>query len=271
MHIIFLHGFDSNLLEFRYLPAHFAGERVNVHYVDVLGWGLTDYPTDFEYTPSAKRAHVHAFVQKLIPRDAHVYLAGASLGGAVAIDYVLQHPDFVKGLILIDAQAYMDRPKSFMSALPFVAELGSEVLRSTWLRKQGINMSYQSKGLRESDDVLRIGSLHCRQPGWKEATASFVRNEGYILSQRVKEIQIPTIVLWGEYDRVLPIAHAERFQRDLRDGRLVWVRDSGHSPHIEQGEIVAGEIIEFVTEVERRTMDTGVQQRLHETQSLPKH
>lgn len=247
--LIFLHGFDSNLLEFRYMLRMLDEAPFESHFIDILGWGLTERPiTDgFSYGPLAKRLHLQAYIDKFAS-NREIILVGTSIGGAVAIDYTLNSERSIDGLMLIDAQAFIDKKESFMTKLPGVADFGAEVLRSQWLRKMAIEMAYHSD-LFKNEDTLRISRLHCWTSGWKEATVDFVRGAGYCLSGNVADVNVPTRVLWGENDRVLPKADAGKFQQCIPDCSLEFVKDCGHSPHIEKPHIVAEAIGGFIEEL----------------------
>lgn len=245
--LLFLHGFDSNLLEYRFILPLMRLANVDAHYIDLLGWGLTERPVSstFHYGPTERRLHLRSYIDRFLHPDQSVFIIGASIGGAVAVDYALDAERQVDGLVLINAQIFADRPKSSLSNFPGVASLGAKVLRSDWLRRIAIDMSYHSPQFKQ-DDVLRIGGLHCRQPGWTEATEDMLRNEGYCLKQRVDQIQTPTLALWGQHDRVLPKQDASLFQQTIRNCRFQYIQESGHSPHIENPTVVADAILEFV-------------------------
>lgn len=102
---VLLHGFDSSNLEFRrFLPLLSA--VADVYAVDLAGWGFTDAgfaaAPDTPLGPAQKRAHLRAFIDRVVGRP--VTLLGTSLGGSVAIDYAVSHPEDVQRLVLVDAQ-----------------------------------------------------------------------------------------------------------------------------------------------------------------------
>lgn len=244
--LVFLHGFDSNLLEYRYVFSELVDAPVRAHYVDILGWGLTERPIDaeFSYGPRSKREHLHAFIEHMCGTGA-LYLVGASVGGAVAIDYALTFPNRVAGLVLVDAQAFIEKKESAMMKIPGMAGIGAEILRSDWLRRLAINLSYENKRFK-TDDVLRIGGLHCRMPGWKEAAVDFIKGEGYCVRDKVANINCRTLVIWGENDRVLPKANANKFVDTIHGCQLHFVTECGHSPHIEKPTLLTRHILQFV-------------------------
>ena len=250
--LLFLHGFDSNLLEYRYMLPMVEDVPYDVHFLDILGWGFTERPvsTSFSYSPASKREHLRAFIEQVIKKK-EIVLVGASLGAAVAIDFALQYPDLVSALVLVDGQAFTDKPKSIFLQLPGFAELGVQILRSRWLRSLAVQLSYESKELK-CENTLRIGGLHCEGEGWQEAALDFVKQEGYCLSKRVGEIQCPVLVLWGENDRVLPKGDAQQFVEVISNCRLEYIRESGHCPHIEKPSDVTQAILKFVSELPAR-------------------
>lgn len=102
---VLLHGFDSSCLEFRRFHPLLSALG-DVYAVDLAGWGFTDCGFDRNpeqaLGPAQKRAHLRAFLQQVVGRPAA--LVGTSLGGTVAIDYAVNHPEDVERLVLIDAQ-----------------------------------------------------------------------------------------------------------------------------------------------------------------------
>lgn len=245
--LLFLHGFDSNLLEFRHIFTSVNDEPIECHFIDLLGWGLTERPESpgFSYGPEAIRLHLEGYLDQFATNDRSVVLVGASIGGAVAIDYLFHSQRRIDALILIDAQAFTDKKRSRVSGIRQVAEMGANILRSKWLRKMAVDLAYYSKSFK-NEDTVRIGSLHCQSPRWKESTVSFVQGEGYCLSGKVGHIDVPTLVLWGRQDRVLPKEDAQKFQKAIRNCSLTYIEQCGHVPHVEKPLVVTRAILKFV-------------------------
>lgn len=179
--VVFLHGFDSNLLEFRRLvPFMTSNTEIASYHVDLLGWGFTSKPDGLSYSVDQKRQHLRSWIKQVVG-DVPLVLAGASIGGAVAIDYALAYPSEVSKLVLIDAQAYTDKIESpYMQYIPWLASFGAQVLKAKWLRRIAVRLSYETSSL-ISEDTLNIGRLHCLTPGWENATVQFVRSQHHSL------------------------------------------------------------------------------------------
>lgn len=78
-----------------------------------------------------------------------------------------------------------------------------------------------------------------------------MQSGGYALSTRIKNIQQPTLILWGRDDGILDPSYAQRFLEEIPNSELVWVDECGHSPHLEQPQCVCDAIINFLTSTEQ--------------------
>jgi hypothetical protein len=171
--LVFIHSFDSNLLEFRRIWPLLKHASATSYAVDVLGWGFTSKPGHLAYSVEEKRGHLRSFVKQVIG-DSPVVFVGASVGGAVAMDFALKYPEDVSQLVLIGAQAFVNKESSpILEKIKPLASLGAAVLKARWLRRIAVRLSYVSPELKNEDSV-RVGRLHTLTPGWDHATEKFV-------------------------------------------------------------------------------------------------
>ncbi|GMH45055.1 hypothetical protein BSKO_13012 [Bryopsis sp. KO-2023] len=245
--VCLLHGFDSSSLDFRRLKP-LLSEKLSTWAVDLIGWGFSDYEIfrddgRTELGPKQKREHLYNFWKTMIKRPMVLY--GSSLGGAVAVDFALEHPEAVDSLVLQSAQGFIDGIGP-MSVMPgFVTRIGVGLLKTDFLRRSATEMCYYD-GKFASEDAVRLGSLHVDFPGWTEANMSFMRSGGYSLSERIKEIQQKTLIIWGRQDELLEPAYAERFNSEIQDSKLVWLDECGHAAFLEKAEEVADAVFDHV-------------------------
>lgn len=264
--LLLIHGFDSSCMEFRRLRPRLAERNLESWSVDLLGWGFTD-PTpcfgaledDANHPigpvgcgPEAKTKHLHAFwTQHLQGRP--MVLLGASLGGAAALHFALRHPEAVEALVLVDAQGFIEGIGP-MATLPTpFAKLGLQVLKSVPLRDIANRMAYFNKEQYATQEARDIGRLHCLLPHWEEANLSFMQSGGYSISSDIERVFQETLVLWGEQDTILEPRYAMQFQQTLPNATLRWIKESGHVPHLEQPEMTAQAIEEFLQSLPART------------------
>jgi pimeloyl-ACP methyl ester carboxylesterase len=76
---------------------------------------------------------------------------------------------------------------------------------------------------------------------------AFTKSGGYsaFRFKKLAEILQPTLILWGDSDRILGIRDANRFKLAIPNSKLIWIKDCGHVPHLEQPQITAQRILEF--------------------------
>lgn len=249
--ILLLHGFDSSVLEFRRLLPLLV-EQSETWAVDLLSFGFTDRRPDLPVTPAAIKAHLYAFWQTQINRP--VTLVGASMGGAVAIDFALTHPDCVAQLVLLDSAGFAQGPDLSRLMVPPLGLLATAFLRNANVRRRISESAYCDRTLNTPDAQL-CASLHVKQPGWSQATIAFTRSGGYsnAFGDRIAQISQPTLIVWGKADRILGTDDAERFANAIATNQLVWIEQCGHVPHLEKPQQVAAAIQAFRASLPTRT------------------
>lgn len=240
--ILLLHGFDSSVLEFRRLLPLLANQN-DTWAVDLLGFGFTERMANLALNPIAIKTHLYCFWQALIGQP--VILVGASMGGAAAIDFALTYPEVVQKLVLIDSAGFTSGSAMGKLMFPPLDRLATEFLRNPRVRNSISRAAYKNKRLASVDAQL-CAALHLNTPGWNQALIAFTKSGGYTsFKDKLEQIQQPTLILWGESDRILGIKDADKFQQAIPYSKLVWIKDCGHVPHLEQPQITAKHILRF--------------------------
>ncbi|KAL2612992.1 hypothetical protein R1flu_024684 [Riccia fluitans] len=242
--LLLLHGFDSSALEWRRLFPLLEAGGVETHAVDILGWGFNTTGDVTSFGVDAKREHLYEYWKTYIRKP--VVLVGASLGGSIAIDFAVAHPDAVEKLVLIDAQGFAEGVGNMATFPKLLAYAGIALLKSVPLRTYAFYMAFYKTTLNAMLDGMRVGRLHCLLPGWADASVSFMLSGGYNVASKIPEVQQETLVIWGEHDKILPREYAERFQKELPRSQLELVKEAGHIPHVEQPSAVADLILNFM-------------------------
>lgn len=265
--LILLHGFDSSCLEYRRLGPQLAAQGIDAYAVDILGWGYTQLEDVDSFSADAKIEALKGFVKTMFGGDSSFCVAGASLGGAASIELAAAlsiGPDYLEdfnpdetwesdgmpscaGLVLIDAQGFVDGVGP-MAMLPKpLAKIGVGVLKSVPLRNAANKMSYYDVDKFATEDAQVIGRLHTLRDGWSDAMVSFMQSGGFSPSAKVSKINSPALVLWGRQDGILDgTEFANKFVEELPDAELKWIEECGHVPHLEQPEVTASAILNFL-------------------------
>jgi pimeloyl-ACP methyl ester carboxylesterase len=262
--LLLVHGFDSSSLEYRRLGPKLASLGIDVYCVDLLGWGYTQLgdASVKSYSAKAKVEALSGF-WKVVGNNDEVVVGGASLGGAAVIEFAAENivrgsrndgndieddgEGFVRGAVLIDAQGFVDGigPMSFLPAP--LARAGIKVLQSIPLRQSANRMSYYDVETYATEDAQKIGRLHCLREGWEDGMLSFMQSGGFRPKEKVSKIDVPTLVLWGRQDGILDGKEfAIKFVDSMPNAQLRWIEECGHVPHLEQPELTAQYIAEFL-------------------------
>jgi pimeloyl-ACP methyl ester carboxylesterase len=243
--ILLLHGFDSSVLEFRRLLPILA-EKQETWAIDLLGFGFTERNPKLKFSPSAIATHLYYSWKTLIGQP--VILVGASMGGAAAIDFTLTYPQAVEKLVLIDSAGFTAGPAMGKFLFPPLGYLATEFLRNPNIR-QRISINAYCNPSFASVDAQLCAALHLQMSSWAQALIAFTKSGGYgSFSKKLSEIQQATLILWGDSDRILGTADAEKFAGAIAKSKLNWIPNCGHVPHLEQPEITAQHILNFITE-----------------------
>jgi len=180
-------------------------------------------------------------------------LVGASLGGAIALDFAAAYPDAVKSLVLIDAQGFIDGAGPMGGFPKPLARLGVKLLGSKPLRQLANELSYFDKPRFATEDAMLIGRLPVLCPGWEDSNLDYMSTGGFSPSALVPKVTCPTLVLWGEADKILdPKLYAQRFVDEMPNAKLTMVPECGHVPHLEQPGFTVSAIAGFLGATETK-------------------
>jgi pimeloyl-ACP methyl ester carboxylesterase len=240
--ILLVHGFDSSVFEYRRLLPLLA-QKNETWAVDLLGFGFTERAAGLPFSQKAIGSHLYYFWKTLISQP--VILVGASMGGAAAIDFTLNHPEAVKKLVLIDSAGFAVTSNKGKFLIPPLGYLATSFLRNPKIRQKISVNAYFDKTL-ASVDAQTCAALHLEMPNWNQALIAFTKSGGYGgFGQKLSQIQQQTLILWGKQDRILGTADAQKFKSAIANSQLIWIPDCGHVPHLEKPQITAQHILDF--------------------------
>ena len=240
--ILLIHGFDSSVFEYRRLLPLLA-EKNETWAIDLLGFGFTERVAGLPFSQKAIGSHLYYFWKTLISQP--VILVGASMGGAAAIDFTLNHPEAVKQLVLIDSAGFAITSNKGKFLIPPLGTLATSFLRNPKIRQKISVNAYFDETL-ASVDAQTCAALHLEMPNWNQALIAFTKSGGYGgFGGKLSQIKQQTLILWGKQDRILGIADAEKFKSAIANSQLIWIPDCGHVPHLEKPQITAQHILDF--------------------------
>jgi pimeloyl-ACP methyl ester carboxylesterase len=234
--IVLLHGTSASLHTWDGWTHNLTGQRRVIRF-DLPGFGLTGPDPQNDYSMAAYVRFVGAVMDTLGVKT--FVLAGNSLGGQIAWETAVAMPQRVSKLVLIDAAGYSFKPKSvpigfWVARTPGLREVMGQVLPRGVIQSSLRNVYGDPSRVtpelvdRYYDMALRTGNRQALGKRFEQALSSD--------EAKIKTLKVPTLILWGAKDRLIPPENAQRFETDIAGSRLVVFADLGHVPHEEDAQ-----------------------------------
>ncbi|PJZ67029.1 alpha/beta hydrolase [Leptospira wolffii] len=202
--------------------------------IDLPGHGLTGPPEDIDKLNLEEGVEVLDRFVKYLNID-QFYLVGNSMGGYISWNYSLKYPKKVRKMILIDAAGYV-QPMPDMIALgshPLVSPFARYMLPS-FLVEKSVEDVYgdSSKATGEIRDryvdlSFRKGNRLAYNYFFRTAREKFSDPK---VSDGIKSISVPTLILWGKNDKWLKLEYAQNWQKDIPNSKFIAYEGAGHIP-----------------------------------------
>ena len=232
--LLLLHGFGASLHTWEPWAQALAAPPANhrVIRIDLPGAGLTGADPTGDYSDLRG---VHILTALLDERGvARATLVGHSMGGRLAWRFAAEHPGRVDKLVLIAPDGFASPGFEYGKAPEVTApvRLMQYMLPKAVLRLS-LEPAYANQALMTEDTVTRYHDMMLA-PGVRPALIA--RMQQLVLQDPVpflKRITAPTLLLWGEQDKMIPVANAQDYLKALPHARLVTLPGVGHLPHEE--------------------------------------
>jgi pimeloyl-ACP methyl ester carboxylesterase len=251
--VVLVHGFAANLDTWEPWVGR-LGDTYRVVTLDLPAHGLTVTPPGYEMSTQGQVEVIDELTRKLgLPP---FVLAGNSMGGGASWNYALAHPDRLRGLVLVASVG--PRPRSEDSAPPREGPpavfrimgnpVGRAALRSLNprpLAEPGLKKAYVDESLVTPALVDRYVDL-ALAPGRREMVLAGRRGPPSASADAVKGVSVPTLVMHGEKDTVVPVGVGQELGRLIPGARLIVYPDAGHVPMEQIPDRSAADVRAFV-------------------------
>ncbi len=245
--IVLLHGTSSSLHTWDGWTGALKPARRVIRF-DLPGIGLTQAPPDADYSIARYVRFVAAMLDAL--GVSRCVLAGNSFGGQVAWETALAHPARVEKLILVDAAGYPFRPQSIplgfvIARIPLVNRLMEHILPRRVIESSLRNV-YGDPDKVTPQLVERYFELTLHAGNRRALARRLAQATLDIHPERIAALKLPTLILWGAQDRLLPPADAQSFHRAIAGSRLVVFDRLGHVPQEEDPAATVAVVKQFL-------------------------
>jgi pimeloyl-ACP methyl ester carboxylesterase len=245
--IVLLHGTSASLHTWDGWTAALSKTRRVLRF-DLPGFGLTGPSPTNAYTIAAYTRFVVAMLDALSVK--RCVLAGNSLGGEIAWSTAVASPDRVSALILVDAAGHriesVSVPIGFRVAkVPVLNKLFLKLLPRRIVTSSLRNV-YGDPSKVTNELVDRYFELTLREGNRASLPLRFQQAVSGANEADVKKVTAPTLILWGERDRLIPPDHAALFAKEIAGSTLVTFPELGHVPQEEDAPATVAAVQRFL-------------------------
>jgi pimeloyl-ACP methyl ester carboxylesterase len=196
-------------------------EKYTVYAPDLPGYGGSQALDGHYYIPELSE-FIGSFATNLGLEKFH--LVGHSLGGGVALDYTLKSPQRIKKLVLVSSLC-LGREIAFWVRLMSIPALIQSLGALTIGVLKGIKWLFEQ--LNPVEYIMPLSAASVTVGG----SITTFRQQSLVLDNRLAEISVPTLLVWGAKDPIVPVRHAYQAARIIPDCRVKVFENRGHNVH----------------------------------------
>jgi pimeloyl-ACP methyl ester carboxylesterase len=253
--VVLVHGLGGQWQNWLENIPRLAQER-RVLALDLPGFGLTPEPDADDISISRYGRHVDSFCEELGLGE--VAMVGNSMGGFVAAEVAIQFPERVSRLVLVSA-AGISSADTLQAPILTFGRVATALAANSAARHRYLASRPLSRHL-----ALALVARHPRLLKPDLAYEGFFKGAGkggfddalracldYDFRDRLPDVKLPTLIVWGEKDSIIPVRDADEFERLIEDSRKVVMKDTGHIPMAERPEAFNDVLVKFLAETGR--------------------
>ena len=224
--------------------------------MDLPGFGLTPEPEDEEISIPGYGRYVNALCDKLGLGE--IDLVGNSMGGYVAAEVAIQFPERVSRLVLVSA-AGISSAETLQAPILTFGRIATAIATNSAARYRklaarpltrhaSLALVARHPRLLKADLAYEGFFKGAGKPGFDDALRASL---DYDFRDRLPEVKVPTLIVWGERDSIIPVRDADEFERLIEDSRKIVMKDTGHIPMAERPQTFNDLLVEFLAETGR--------------------
>jgi pimeloyl-ACP methyl ester carboxylesterase len=246
--LLMVHGFGASTHTWDAWTQRFAGEY-RVISLDLVGHGLTEAPEGYQISIESFAADIEAFAAQ--QGLARFVIIGSSMGGHTALTYALTNPARVQGLVLVGSAGFapdgVDRGRPFLFTVvgwPVIGPILRD-LDNTAFARRTLEAAFVDQTFVTEEMVTRYTDLS-RAPGHRPLVVDLITSayeRPYATAETLAPLAaIPTLILHGEQDNLVPVDFGRLFHEAIPGSELVIWPEVGHIPQEEIAQ-VSGEAL----------------------------
>jgi pimeloyl-ACP methyl ester carboxylesterase len=247
--LILLHGYPSSSNLWRHF-IHRLAVRFRVYAPDLPGHGRSDMPLGVSYDLDFWVRFLLDFFNTLNLDRAS--LVSHDLGGMISLGFVTRYQKRISRLVVMNTAPYVDWPKTLVQMVsrarhPFFRTIFLTPIIFKWILRT--YLVYQSQVISAEVAELYRNPWVKRKNGRRAFSRLVMPSAEELVEppEKLRKIQVPTLILWGAMDRILPVKFAHRLHQDIPNSKLEIVAKCGHFLQEEEPELLVHHILDFLT------------------------
>jgi pimeloyl-ACP methyl ester carboxylesterase len=252
--ILCVHGLGANIFTWRHFITPFS-QNNKLILVDLRGFGSSPKPAIPHYSIEEHANDIYGIILRNDLK--RLTLIGNSLGGGIALLVALklceQDPARLSRLVLIDAGAYKEYLPGYLKLMrSFFGKLIVYLAPSKLAAKFVLRASYYDKTKITAEQISAYAEPLASEGGryglLQTSRHCIPTNSDEIIT-KLRNITVPTLILWGRHDNVIPLKVGELLDQDLPNSKLEVFENCGHIPQEEKPEETIASISRFMNTV----------------------
>ncbi|HEV7680900.1 MAG TPA: alpha/beta hydrolase [Pyrinomonadaceae bacterium] len=246
--MILIHGFAASNLVWSKVFLEFAAAGYRVIAPDLPGYGYSGKPRHLDYTIASQAEMIISFLKRL-EIDRAVFL-GSSYGAAIAATIALDHPALVEKQVMVGA-VNNNKPTRYLLMRLFGSPIIGDILSPLLVGSRRLLRIRMKRVYDRHSWVLderRVDARHLplRTRGAHRAIIRTVRRwDAERVSREAHLLTQPTLLIWGDTDREVPLEDGERLHESIPGSRLIVFDECGHLPHEEYPQAFVDVVLDF--------------------------
>lgn len=232
--VVLIHGYIASTYVWKTTAPLLADAGFYVIALDLIGFGFSDKPARFDYSIQSQAEIVRGLMRHLDIDSAT--LVGSSYGGAVALTIALDHPERVEKLVLVNSvinDEQKDHPILRLVARRGIGELLTPFIADSKFflrRRMRHTLARANHHLITKDRIDAIRRPVCTREGHRSLLATSRAWNAARIEKNLRDINTPTLIIWGDQDKVIPIKNGHKLHYNIAGARMVVFNDCGHIP-----------------------------------------
>lgn len=215
-------------------------KKFHIFAPDLIGYGQSDKPSE-DYTPELFVKFVFDFMETLGIKK--TFMVGTSLGGQIVAQCASTQSPTIEKIILISPAGIMRKSTPILDAYTMAA---------LYPTKESVKNAYQmmiGPGKQVSEISVERFVTNMSRPNAKMIFLSTLLGlkNAPDLYDKLEKITIPTLLIWGKEDKLIPFEYSQQFISHIKNCEFVPMEGCGHSPYVEDPEKLSEFIIKFLS------------------------